>query len=61
VFLAADSLGAVGQHDRDVPGDGVTSPQSRVVQRPLVLEVEQAALVDWADQDLEQGIFQGHR
>jgi hypothetical protein len=46
-----------GQHQRDVVLDPVEPAQPRVVQHRVVGEVEQAALVDRADEDVEQRVF----
>ena len=49
-----DRLGLVDQHDRDVLADGVAPLQAGVVERVLVGEVEQRALVLGAGEDLEE-------
>jgi hypothetical protein len=46
-----------GQHKRDVVLDPVEPAQPRVVQHRVVGEVEQAALVNGADEDVEQRVF----
>ena len=61
VLLVADGLGIVRQHDRHVVADLITASQPRVVQQLLVGEVQQTALVDWADKYVEQRLFQCHR
>src|SRR5918995_172775 len=54
VLGVVDGLGLVDQHDRDVLADGVAALEPRVVERVLVLEVEQRALVLRAGEDLEE-------
>ena len=54
VLGVVDGLGLVDQHDRDVVAHRVAPLQPRVVERRLVLEVEQRALVLRAREDLEQ-------
>src|SRR5680860_765150 len=54
VLGVAHGLRLVDEHDRDVVPHRVTAMQPRVVQRVLVGEVEQRALVLGAGEDLEQ-------
>ena len=54
VLGVVDRLGLVDEHDRDVVLDRVAPLEARVVERVLVLEVEQRALVLGAGEDLEQ-------
>ena len=61
VLGVVDRLGLVDQHDRDVVADRVAALEARVVERRLVLEVEQRALVLRAREDLEQLRVERHR
>src|SRR3546814_13916706 len=61
VLGVVDRLGLVDQHDRYVVTDGVAALQARVVERVLVLEVQERALVVRAGQDLEELGVEGHR
>src|SRR4029453_15397098 len=54
VLGVVDGLGLVDKHDRDVFADGVAALEPGVVQRVLVLEVEQRPLVLRAGEDLEE-------
>jgi hypothetical protein len=54
MLLLADRLGPCGQQDRDASLDPVGALQARVVEQVLVGEIEQAALIDRADENLEQ-------
>src|SRR4029077_3181866 len=60
VLLVGYRYGQLGQHERDVVLDPVQPAQPRVVQHRVVGEVEQAAFVDRAHEDLEQRVLQGH-
>ena len=60
VFGIVDGLGLVDQHDRDVVLDAVAPLQPRVVQRALVGEVQQRALVFGTGEDLQQLRVQRH-
>ena len=60
VLGVVDRLGLVDEHDRDVVLDGVAALQPRVVERVLVLEVQERALVVGAGEDLEQLGVEGH-
>jgi len=61
VLVVADRRGPLREHHRDAVLDPVASPQPGVVQQRLVGEVQQAALVNGADQDVEQRLVQGHQ
>src|SRR5205807_2278772 len=54
VLVVADALGLVDEHDRDVVLDEIAPLEARVVQRVLVGEVQQRALVLRTGEDLEQ-------
>src|SRR5580693_1664814 len=60
VLLLGHRNGLACQHQRDAVLDPVQPAQPRVVQQRFVGEVQQATLVDWAHQDVKQGVFQGH-
>jgi hypothetical protein len=60
VLLVGDRDGLAGQHQRDAVLDPVQAAQPRVVQHGVVGEIEQAALVDGAHEDVEQCVLQGH-
>ena len=60
VLGVVDRLGLVDEHDRDVVLDPVAPVQARVVERVLVLEVEQRPLVLGAGEDLQQLRVEGH-
>jgi hypothetical protein len=60
VLFGRHRLGLVAQHERHAVLDPVPSAQPRVVQHGVVGEIQQAALVDRADQDVEQGVLQRH-
>jgi hypothetical protein len=61
VLLLGHRDGLAGQHQRDPVLDPVQPAQPRVVQHRVAGEVEQAALVDGAYQDVEQRVFQSHQ
>jgi hypothetical protein len=52
VLVLGDRHGPLGEHHRDAVLYPVAAPQPRVVQQSVLGEVEQAALVDGANQDL---------
>jgi len=60
VLLVRHRDGLAGQHQRDAALDPVQAAQPRVVKHGVVGEVEQAALVDGAHEDVEQRVLQGH-
>ena len=60
VFGVVDGLGFVDEHDRDVVLHEVAPLQPRVVERVLVGEVQQRALVLGAGEDLEQFRVERH-
>jgi hypothetical protein len=60
VLLIGHRDGLAGQHQRDAVLDPVQTAQPRVVQHRVVGEIEQAALVDGAHEDVEQCVLQGH-
>src|SRR5215211_5586479 len=60
VLGVVDGLRLVDQHDRDVVAHGVAALEARVVQRALVLEIEERALVLGTGEDLEQLGVQSH-
>ena len=53
VFMLGDRLGAIGHHDQMLIGRPVNATKPWVVQDSLVVEVEQALLVDRTGQDVE--------
>jgi hypothetical protein len=57
VLLIGHGNGLIGQHQRDVVFDPVQPAQPRVVQHRVVGEIEQPALVDGADEDVEQRVL----
>jgi hypothetical protein len=61
VLRLGDRDGLAGQHQRDPVLDPVQPAQPRVVQHRVAREVEQAALVDGAHEDVEQRVFQSHK
>ena len=60
VLGVVDRLGLVDQHDGMSSWMRVAALEARVVERVLVLEVEQRALVLGAGEDLEQLGVEGH-
>jgi hypothetical protein len=60
VLLVGHRDGLAGQHQRDAALDPVQAAQPRVVEHRVVGEVEQAALVDGAHEDVEKCVLQGH-
>jgi hypothetical protein len=60
VLVVGHGGGLLGEHDRNAVLYPVTALQPRVIQQCLIGEVQQAALVNRADQDLKQRFVQGH-
>jgi hypothetical protein len=54
VLLSAYGLCVLSQQDRDAFGDQVPAAQPGVIERHLVVEVQQSALINGAHQDLQQ-------
>src|SRR5215469_5922486 len=60
VFLVRSGLGSADQHDWAVIGYPVDAAQPGVIQKCLIVEVEQALLVDGAGQNVKQRTFKRH-
>jgi hypothetical protein len=60
VLVVGDRRGLLGQHHRNPVLDPVAAPQPQVIEQGLIGEVQQAALVNGADQKLKQRFVQGH-
>jgi hypothetical protein len=60
VLVVGDRRGPLGEHHGNIVLYPVAAPQPGVIEQCLIGEVQQAALVNGADQDVKQRFFQGH-
>src|SRR5260370_14636815 len=60
MLVVGDGRGPLGEHHGNVVLDPVAAPQPGVIEQSLIGEVQEAALVNRADQNLKQRFVQGH-